>query len=89
MRSQLSLLPMNDDEGNLVEVLVEPVMAASSLYVFGAGHVSKQIVPLADMVGFHVVVIDDREEFADPGFFPDAEEIRYIPFEGALGEARR
>jgi xanthine dehydrogenase accessory factor len=84
MRSQLSLLPMNDDEGNLVEVLVEPVMAASFLYVFGAGHVSKQIVPLADMVGFHVVVIDDREEFADPGFFPEAEEIRYIPFEGAL-----
>ena len=84
MRSQLSLLPMNDDEGNLVEVLVEPVMAASFLYVFGAGHVSKQIVPLADLVGFHVVVIDDREEFADPGFFPEAEEVRFIPFEGAM-----
>jgi len=84
MRSQLSLLPMNDDQGNLVEVLVEPVMAASFLYVFGAGHVSKQIVPLANLVGFHVVVIDDREEFADPGFFPEAEEIRFIPFEGAM-----
>lgn len=84
MRSQLSLFSMNDDEGNAVEVLVEPVVAASFLYVFGAGHVSKQIVPLANLVGFHVVVIDDREEFADPGFFPEAEEIRFIPFEGAV-----
>ncbi len=81
---QLSLFSMNDDEGSPVEVLAEPVMAASFLYVFGAGHVSKQIVPLANLVGFHVVVIDDREEFADPRFFPEAAEIRYIPFEGAM-----
>jgi xanthine dehydrogenase accessory factor len=85
MRSrQLSLFSMTDDEGNPVEVLAEPVMAASFLYVFGGGHVSKQIVPLANLVGFHVVVIDDREEFADPRFFPEAKEIRYIPFEGAM-----
>jgi len=31
-----------------------------------------------------VVVIDDREEFADPRFFPEAKEISYIPFEGAM-----
>ena len=85
MRSrQLSLFSMNDDEGNPVEVLAEPIIAASFLYVFGAGHVSKQIVPLANLVGFHVVVIDDREEFADPRFFPEAKEISYIPFEGAM-----
>ncbi|MBL7225957.1 MAG: XdhC family protein [Desulfobacteraceae bacterium] len=85
MRSrQLSLFSMNDDEGNPVEVLVEPIVATSYLYVFGAGHVSKQIVPLANLVGFHVVVIDDREEFADPRFFPEAAEIRYIPFKGAM-----
>jgi xanthine dehydrogenase accessory factor len=30
------------------------------------------------------VVIDDRKEFADPGFFPEAKEIRCIPFEGAM-----
>lgn len=85
MRSrQLSLFSMNDDEENPVEVLAEPVIAASFLYVFGAGHVSKQIVPLANLVGFHVVVIDDREEFADPRLFPEAKEIRYIPFEGAM-----
>ena len=85
MRSrQLSLFSMNDDEGNPVEVFVEPVMAASFLYVFGAGHVSKQIVPLASRVGFHVNVIDDRKEFADPSLFPEAEEVRYIPFERAM-----
>ena len=85
MRSrQLSLFSMKDDEGNPAEVVVEPIFANTLLYVFGAGHVSKQIVPLANLVGFHVVVIDDREEFADPRIFPEANEIRYIPFEGAM-----
>jgi xanthine dehydrogenase accessory factor len=85
MRSRnLSLFSMRDDQGNLSEVLVEPVVADSFLYVFGAGHVSKQIVPLANRVGFHVAVIDDREEFADPGLFPEADEIHCTPFEGVM-----
>jgi xanthine dehydrogenase accessory factor len=64
---------------------MEPVAARSLLYVFGGGHVSRQIVPLAAKVGFHVVVIDDREEFADPHRFPEATEVRCIPFEGVMG----
>ena len=80
----LSLAAMKDDEGNLTEVLVEPVAVRTLLYVFGAGHVSKQIVPLANRVGFHVVVIDDREAFVDAGLFPKADEIRHMPFEGSV-----
>ncbi|MBW1783970.1 MAG: XdhC family protein [Deltaproteobacteria bacterium] len=84
MRSQcLSVSAMKDDSGRDVEVLVEPIVAKLRLYVFGAGHVSRQIVPLAARVGFHVVVVDDREEFADPGIFPEAGDVRHIPFEGA------
>jgi xanthine dehydrogenase accessory factor len=54
------------------------------LYVFGAGHVSRHIVPLAVTVDFKVVVIDDREEFADVCHFPDAKEVRQCLFEGVM-----
>ena len=68
--------------GTPVEVYIEPISASSDLYVFGGGHVSKQIVPLAAGVGFETTVIDDRDEFADNGRFPDAAEVHNLPFEG-------
>lgn len=73
-----------DDEGNQLELFVEPVVSEPILYLFGAGHVSSQIAPLASRVGFKVVVIDDRPEFADPKKFPDAMEVHQYPFEGVL-----
>ena len=80
----LSVLSMTDDSGMPTEVLVEPITARSPLYVFGAGHVSKQIVPLAARVGFQVTVVDDRDDFADPAHFPKAGGVHCIPFEGAM-----
>lgn len=73
-----------DDEGNQLELFVEPVVSEPILYLFGAGHVSSQIAPLASGVGFKVVVIDDRPEFADPKKFPEAMEVHQYPFEGVL-----
>jgi len=73
-----------DREGKELEVYVEPVMKEPVLYIFGGGHVSLQIVPLAARVGFRVVVIDDRPEFVDPKKFPDAAEVHEYPFEGVL-----
>ena len=55
---------------------VEPVMAAGTVYLFGAGHVSLQTAILAKRVGFETVVLDDRAEFANAGRFSDADEVR-------------
>ena len=60
---------------------IEPVQAAPTVYIFGAGHISLQIVPLAALVDFRVVVIDDREEFASSENFPMAEETLCCSFE--------
>ena len=79
-----ALLVYQDSEGNAVEVFAEPLVSEATLYVFGAGHVSLQIVPLAARVGFRTVVIDDRPEFADEKKFPEAAEVRQYPFEGVL-----
>jgi xanthine dehydrogenase accessory factor len=84
---QPALMPCEDD-GGTVELFVEPVLSDPVLYVFGAGHVSSQIVPLASRVGFKVVVIDDRPDFADSHKFPDAAEVHAYPFDGVLQRLR-
>ncbi len=59
--------------------------ARTSLYLFGAGHVARQTAMLAGMLDFRVTVLDDREDFANPDRFPDAEEIRVLEsFDTAL-----
>ncbi len=78
------LIRENDSRGRLTELFLEPVVGEHRLFVFGAGHVSAQIAPIAARVGFQVVVIDDREEFADPARFPDASEVHDWQFEGLV-----
>ncbi len=51
------------------------------LYLFGGGHVSLAVAWLAARVGFSVVVLDDREEYANPARFPMAEETIALPFD--------
>jgi xanthine dehydrogenase accessory factor len=60
-------------------IFVEHIQAADVLYIFGAGHISTFLSPLAKRVGFGVVVIDDRKEFANKKRFPDADEIMVSP----------
>jgi xanthine dehydrogenase accessory factor len=57
---------------------LEPVMSAGTVYLFGAGHVSLQTAILAKMVGFEIVVLDDRMEFANTGRFSDADTVRVL-----------
>ncbi len=40
------------------------------LFIFGAGHVAKEVSDLALRVGFQSIVVDDREEFANEIRFP-------------------
>lgn len=54
---------------------VEWVNRIPRLVICGAGHVGAAIAKLAAEVGFYVVAIDDREEFANEDNVPDAHEI--------------
>ncbi|MGQ9645611.1 MAG: XdhC family aldehyde oxidoreductase maturation factor [Thermodesulfobacteriota bacterium] len=58
-----------------VEVLLEPILSEPTVYIFGGGHISQQLSPLAKRVHFKVVVIDDREMFANRERFPEADEV--------------
>ena len=64
-----------------MKLYLEPIFSEPILYLFGAGHISRYIAPVASMVGFQVIVIDDRAEFANREFFPQADEIWVEEFE--------
>jgi xanthine dehydrogenase accessory factor len=68
-------------ENRKMEILLEPVFSEPTVYVFGGGHVSEQVAPLAKKVQFKVVIIDDREIFANRERFPDADEVIVSEFE--------
>jgi xanthine dehydrogenase accessory factor len=58
--------------------LVEPLRNSGTVYIFGAGHVSQNIAPLSEMVGFKTVVLDDRSEYANSERFPASSEITLL-----------
>ena len=55
--------------------LIEPLRNSGTVYIFGAGHVSQQIAPLSEMVGFKTVVLDDRAQYANDKRFPSSSKI--------------
>jgi xanthine dehydrogenase accessory factor len=59
-------------------VIVDPITRTKTLYCIGAGHVARPTAQLAAEVGFSVVVIDDRAEFANKDRFPQASEVRIV-----------
>jgi xanthine dehydrogenase accessory factor len=68
-------------EDRKMEVLLEPVFSEPTIYIFGGGHISEQLAPLAKKVHFKVVVVDDREMFANQNRFPEADEVIVSEFE--------
>ena len=51
-----------------------------SVFIFGAGHVARELVPLLTHLGFRCLVYDDRAEFADPAVFPTAFRVQQVDY---------
>ncbi len=93
LRDRLSTFLNNDPP---VQVLTEPTGKAklfletrtppATVFLFGAGHVSRPLCRLAKMAGFRVIVIDDREEFPTTARFPEADELIVRSFDADLNE---
>lgn len=56
-------------------LLVEPLVRAGMVYIFGGGHVSKALVPVLQTVAFRTVVFEDRPEYAAGGILGDYAKI--------------
>lgn len=53
---------------------VKEFKLASTAYIFGGGHVAYALEPVLRHVDFRTIVIDDREEYANPQRYPHADE---------------
>ncbi len=74
--------------GGDMEVFIEPILPPPTLCIFGAGHISLPIARIGKLIGFKIVVIDDRAEFANPQRFPDAEVTVAEDFDKAFSQLR-
>jgi xanthine dehydrogenase accessory factor len=70
--------------GGIMDIYIEPIVPTPRVYVFGGGHISLFVAKISKMVGFEVVVIDDRPQFANRERFPEADEVIAEEFEFAL-----
>jgi len=61
--------------GGTLEIFIEPVLPPALLYIFGAGHVAYNLYKIAATAGFEIVVVDDRESYANGERFPEAREV--------------
>ncbi len=62
--------------GGNVKVFVESILATSTVYIFGGGHIAVPLAEFAKALEFAVVVVDDREEFANGKRFPMADGVK-------------
>lgn len=69
---------------NGTEYFIEGYTSPPKLILVGGGHVSKAISSLAEKLGFHVYITDDRSEFANKERFPEAKETIAMQPECAL-----
>jgi len=58
--------------GGEVTLFFEPLGAAPRLWIFGGGHIASELTPIAAKLGFAVIVVDERPEFASVERFPAA-----------------
>ena len=59
--------------------VIESIKPSPTLFLIGAGHVSKEIGALGHRIGYRTIVFDDRAEFANAGRFPDADAVQVRP----------
>jgi xanthine dehydrogenase accessory factor len=62
----------------MLEVLLEPLLAAPLLVVCGGGPVGQAVTRAGALAGFDRLVVDDRAEYRDPRLFPDGTAIAEV-----------
>jgi xanthine dehydrogenase accessory factor len=72
--------------GGRLEIFVEPILPPAELYIFGAGHVAASLYKVARIAGFDVIIVDDREAYANRERFPEAHQVIADEFDTAMAQ---
>ena len=65
------LVDGRDEKGSPVTIAIEIIAPKHELLIFGAGHVGQAVALMGALTGYHITVVDDREEFASRTRLPD------------------
>ncbi len=66
---------------NKVEMFFDLIEAPPRMIIFGAGHIALPLSKIGKTVGFRIVVVDDREDFASRDRFPEADDVKVLGFD--------
>jgi len=72
--------------GGELDVYIEPILPDDKLIIFGAGHITRVLAPLMQMVGFQVSVVDDSPELLQKDEFLEIEDLRLMDMEESAKE---
>lgn len=61
--------------GGNIEVFIKVFKNADKLLIIGAGHVGLSLYKFAKLLGYHVSVMDNREEFVNKERYPEADAL--------------
>ena len=59
--------------GGEITAFIDVIAHRESLVIVGAGHIAQPLAAMAKILGFSVIVIDDREDFCNKERFPTAD----------------
>jgi len=63
------------EEKSSGQIFVQPVFPRQRLLIIGAGHIGRAVSHWGRRLGFEVIVVDDRPEYASEKRLPDADNI--------------
>ena len=69
------LLRLEHSTGGCGQVFWDRLLPARKAIIFGAGHISRALAQMLSLVGFELIVVDDRPEFMAAAWFPAGTEL--------------
>lgn len=67
-----------------IDIFLDLIEAPPTMVIFGAGHIAQPLSRIGKIVGYRIVVVDDREHFASRDRFPEADDIMAMDFSEAV-----
>ncbi|MCL2129071.1 MAG: XdhC family protein [Treponema sp.] len=66
----------------------EPLFQGGFVYIFGGGHIARELAPILARLGFRFIIFDDRKEFSNAELFPGAAKVIHGNFK-QIGKSLR
>ena len=79
---------IESEDGGTVTVFIEPHFAPDELVIVGAGHIARPLCHVGALLGYRVIVLDDRPGFATRERFPEAHRLLKADFSDPFRDVR-